>query len=68
MNRCPECESDDKFYHCYHECRNSDHIVTCLGCKTPYVVTENLKDYLTRTGDDLHDKLQRRRRRRHEGT
>jgi hypothetical protein len=34
---CPECGSNEAFYHCQgSECRLDVHSVTCIKCKTPY--------------------------------
>lgn len=39
-NRCPECGSADKFYHCHERCHAPTHAVTCNRCKTPYLTTQ----------------------------
>lgn len=39
---CPECNSIKAFYHCHEDCRASEHLVTCLDCKTLYTVKESL--------------------------
>lgn len=40
---CPECGSDERFYHCYPFCVMPT-IVTCLDCKCPYKTRKKLKE------------------------
>lgn len=49
VDPCPECQSDDRFYHCHRGCNTPTHVVTCNKCKTDYLTTERIIDYDKRT-------------------
>lgn len=36
-DKCPECHSRKRFWHCYSECGAHEHVVTCRDCKAPYL-------------------------------